>query len=169
MVEPDRHVIWASGAPEEEARGLPRLVAHAKVTWLLSPLQARHAFYVPCAAHALLPGGVLYLQGGVLGLRGEGLRRCRRVAGDEELDGLRRDATLPPCGGAVGRRGPCFVPGLSESVEPRESSHEVWGVEPSEARALRGAVGLVPWLGPSVMPGPPDGVEPRGLSERRGS
>ena len=79
MVEPDRHVIWADGTPEEEASGLPRLVAHAKVTWLLSPLQARHAFYVPCAAHALLPGGVLRLQGGVLalGLRGEGLRRAQ--------------------------------------------------------------------------------------------
>ena len=136
MVEPDRHVIWADGTPEEEASGLPRLVAHAEVACLLSPLQARHAFCVPCATHALQPGGVLRLQGGVLGLRGEGLRRCRRVGGDEQLDRLRRDATLPPCGGAVERRGPSFVPRLSESVEPRESSHEVRGVEPSEARAL---------------------------------
>ena len=109
----------------------PRRPRKSDMRCLLSPLQVRHAFCVPCAAHALQPGGVLRLQGGVLGLRGEGLRRCRRVAGDEQLDGLRRDATLPPCGGAVGRRGPCFVPGLSESVEPRERG--------LESRALRGS------------------------------
>ena len=126
---------------------MPRLVAHAEMACLLSPLQVRHAFCVPCATHALQPSGVLHLQGGVLGLRGEGLRRCRRVAGAEQLDGLRRDATLPPCGGAVERRGPSFVPRLSESVESRESSHEVRGVESSEARASE-ARSLGPGLDP---------------------
>eukprot|EP00964_Phaeocystis_antarctica_P122320 scaffold85989_cov64-Phaeocystis_antarctica.AAC.4 len=82
------------------------------------------------------PGMACLLRtGNVLGLRGVGLRRCRRVAGAEQLDGLRRDATLAAA--VRGRRRAAWTLLRARALRDSRATR----VEPRgwESRALRGS------------------------------